>query len=172
MRACSANWVPARGASFLLAEYRAQNPASAPPRRGFDFSQSGMAGILRSMIRSHLAQTNRYIAELKTDIAREHAIVEDALDMGQSSDFAQSLLHALEESLRIFERHRELIFAQLQRQPSEQMYHPSATGTRRAGTCHPPGATAGADDQLTNAALAEGMRRAIIRKRETRNQKD
>jgi len=52
------------------------------------------------------------------------------------------------------------------------MYHPSATGTRRAGTCHPPGATAGADDQLTNAALAEGMRRAIIRKRETRNQKD
>src|SRR5262249_44444027 len=74
LRACSANWVPARGASFLLAEYRAQNPASAPPRRGFDFSQSGMAGILRSMIRSHLAQTNRYIAELKTDIAREHAI--------------------------------------------------------------------------------------------------
>jgi len=78
-----------------------------------------MAGILRSMIRSHLAQTNRYIAELKTDIAREHAIVEDALDMGQSSDFAQSLLHALEESLRIFEKYRELIFAQLQRQPSE-----------------------------------------------------
>jgi hypothetical protein len=31
----------------------------------------------------------------------------------------QISLHALEESLRIFERYRELIFARLQRQPSE-----------------------------------------------------
>ena len=120
----------------------------------------------------HLAQANGHIAELKVQIVRQRVIVKYALDTGQSSQMVESLLHALEESLRIFERHRELIFAQLQRQPSEQMYHPSATGTRRAGTCHPPGAMAGADDQLTNAALAEGMSRAIIRKRETRNQKD
>jgi len=32
---------------------------------------------------------------------------------------AESLLDALERSLRIFEKHRELIFAQLQRQPFE-----------------------------------------------------
>jgi hypothetical protein len=39
-----------------------------------------------SMIRSHLAQANRYIAEMKADIARERVIVEHALDAGYPSD--------------------------------------------------------------------------------------
>jgi len=67
----------------------------------------------------HLAQANRHIAELMVQIVRQRVIVKYALDTGQRSAMAESLLHALEESLRIFERHRELIFAQLQRQPSE-----------------------------------------------------
>jgi hypothetical protein len=37
------------------------------------------------MIRSHLAQANRYIAEMKADIARERVIVEHALDAGYLS---------------------------------------------------------------------------------------
>ena len=65
----------------------------------------------------YLAQANRHIAELNVQIARQRAIVTHALDTGQRSEIAESLLDALEGSLRIFEKHRELILAQLQRQP-------------------------------------------------------
>ena len=67
----------------------------------------------------YLTQANRHIAELTVQIARQRAIVKDALDTGQPSEMAESLLHALEGSLRIFEKHRELILSQLLRQPSE-----------------------------------------------------
>ena len=54
----------------------------------------------------HLAQANRYIAELAVQIARQRVIVKHALDTGQRSEMAESLLDALEGSVRIFERHR------------------------------------------------------------------
>ena len=34
------------------------------------------------MIRSHLDRANRYIAELRADIARERVVIEHALDAG------------------------------------------------------------------------------------------
>jgi hypothetical protein len=68
---------------------------------------------------NHLAQANRHIAELTVQIVRQRVIVKYALDTGQRSEMAESLLDALEGSLRIFEKHRELIFAQLQRQPAQ-----------------------------------------------------
>ncbi len=80
------------------------------------------------MIRSHLAQANRYIAELRADIARERVIIEHTLDAGYPSAVAESMLHALEAesmlhaleaALRIFEKHRGLILDELERQPSE-----------------------------------------------------
>ena len=61
----------------------------------------------------YLAQANRHIAELTVQIAHQRAIVKDALDTGQRSEMAESLLDALEGSLRIFERHRPLILDQL-----------------------------------------------------------
>ena len=67
----------------------------------------------------HLAQVNGHIAELTVQIVRQRVIVKYALDTDQSSEMAESLLNALEGSLRIFEKHRELILAQLQRQRSE-----------------------------------------------------
>jgi hypothetical protein len=67
----------------------------------------------------HLAQANGHIAELKVQIVRQRAIVKYALDTGQPSEMAESLLHALEESLGAFEKHRKLVFDQLKRQPSE-----------------------------------------------------
>ena len=67
----------------------------------------------------YLAQANRHIAELNVQIVRQRAIIKDALDTGQRSEMAESLLDALEESLRIFEKHRVLILGQLLRQPSE-----------------------------------------------------
>ena len=71
------------------------------------------------MIRSYLAQANRYIAEMRADIARERVIVEHALDAGYPSEVAESMLHTLEGALRIFEKHRELVLNQLKRRPSE-----------------------------------------------------
>jgi hypothetical protein len=71
------------------------------------------------MIRSHLAQANRYIAEMRADIARERVIVGHALDAGYPSELAESMLHTLEGALRMFEKHREPVLDQLKRRPSE-----------------------------------------------------
>lgn len=54
----------------------------------------------------YLAQANRQIAELAVQIAAQRVVVKHALDLGQRSDMAESLLDALERSLRIFEKHR------------------------------------------------------------------
>jgi hypothetical protein len=54
----------------------------------------------------YLAQANRQIAELAVQIARQRVIVKHALGTGQRSEMAESLLDALEGSLRIFEKHR------------------------------------------------------------------
>jgi hypothetical protein len=66
---------------------------------------------------SHLAQANQHVAELMVQIVRQRVVVKHALDTGQRSEMAESLLDALEGSLRIFEKHRELVLDQLQRQP-------------------------------------------------------
>jgi hypothetical protein len=67
----------------------------------------------------HLAQANRHIAELTVQIVRQRVIVKHALGTGQPSEIAESLLHALEESLGAFEKHRELVLDQLKRRPSK-----------------------------------------------------
>jgi hypothetical protein len=54
----------------------------------------------------HLAIANQHIAELMVEIAHRRAVVKDAVEKGQRLEMPESLLHALEESLRIFERHR------------------------------------------------------------------
>ena len=59
-----------------------------------------------SRAQEHLAQANRHIAELKVQIVRQRVIVKDVLETGQRSEMAESLLDALEGSLRIFEKHR------------------------------------------------------------------
>jgi hypothetical protein len=63
--------------------------------------------------RQHLAQAERHI------IGRQRILVNHARDMGQPSRTAESLIYALEGSVRIFEQHRALFVAQLQRQPSQ-----------------------------------------------------
>src|SRR5215831_7296090 len=70
------------------------------------------------MEQEHLDQAYRHIAELKAHIVRQRVLLKDALDTGQPSEVAESMLHALEGSLRIFEKHRQLILEQLRR-PSE-----------------------------------------------------
>jgi hypothetical protein len=70
-------------------------------------------------VQKYLSQANRQIAELTVQLARHRVIVKHALDTGQGSEMAESLLDALEGSIRIFEKHRVLILGQLQRQRSE-----------------------------------------------------
>jgi hypothetical protein len=55
---------------------------------------------------AHLALANRQVAELTVQIARQRVVVKHALDTGQRSEMAESRLDALEESVRIFEKHR------------------------------------------------------------------
>ena len=66
----------------------------------------------------HLAQANRHIAELAVQIARQRVIVKHALDTGQGSEMAESLLDALEGSLRIFEKHRIFLLSCSVNRPS------------------------------------------------------
>jgi len=60
----------------------------------------------RNRAQKYLAQANRQIAELAVQIAAQRAIVKHALDTGPRLEMAESLLDALEGSLRIFEKHR------------------------------------------------------------------
>src|SRR5262245_21437671 len=59
----------------------------------------------------YLAQANRQIAELAVQLASQRVIVKRALDTGQGSEMAESLLDALEKSLRIFEKHRMFLLS-------------------------------------------------------------
>jgi len=69
----------------------------------------------------YLAQANRHIAELTVQIARQRVIVKDAFDMGQRSEMAESLLDALEGSLRIFEKHRIFLLSCNVNRPSKRI---------------------------------------------------
>jgi len=83
----------------------------------------------------YLAQANRQIAELTVQSARQRAVVKHALDSGQRSEMAESLLDALEGSRRIFEKHR-IFLLKLQRDPSALPPGDAATGqslSRRNG---------------------------------------
>jgi hypothetical protein len=70
-------------------------------------------GACKSMnhAQKYPAQANRHIAELAVQIARQRVIVRQALDTGQRSEMAESLLDALEGSLRIFEKHRMFLLS-------------------------------------------------------------
>jgi hypothetical protein len=69
----------------------------------------------------YLAQANRQIAELTVQIARQRVIVKHALDTGQHSEMAESLLDALEGSLRIFEKHRIFLLSRSDNRSSKRI---------------------------------------------------
>ena len=69
----------------------------------------------------YLAQANRQIAELTVQIAHQRAIVKDALDTGKHSEMAESLLDALEGSLRIFEKHRIFLLSRSDNRSSKRI---------------------------------------------------
>jgi hypothetical protein len=71
-----------------------------------------------SRAQEHLAQANGHIAELKVQIVRQRVSVKYALDTGQRSEMAESMLNALEGSLRLFEKHRIFLLSCSVNRPS------------------------------------------------------
>jgi hypothetical protein len=67
----------------------------------------------RSLWSEDLAQAERHIVAAKKQIARQQEVIAGMAEAEQSADIAVSLLHAMEDSLRAFERHRELILKRL-----------------------------------------------------------
>jgi hypothetical protein len=67
--------------------------------------------------RRHLAQADRHIAEAKSHIARQRKLIEELRRDGHRTGLAESMLHALETSLHVFEHHRKLILEQLRKNP-------------------------------------------------------
>jgi hypothetical protein len=62
----------------------------------------------------HLARADRHIAELRSRIAHQLAIVERLRSYGIPDQDREDLLAVLGESLRILQRHRELLREALQ----------------------------------------------------------
>ena len=59
--------------------------------------------------REHLARADRHIAELRSRISHQLEIVERLRSFGIADEDREDLLATLGESLRILQRHRELI---------------------------------------------------------------
>jgi len=102
----------AKGAKFVTSKaekykrYARQCVEIAPTFQDAE-RRATLLGQAQAWLRlAHLAQTNRQIAELAVQLARQRVIIKHALDTGQRSEMAESLLDALEGSLRIFEKHR------------------------------------------------------------------
>ena len=84
-------------------------------------ARATVLGFARAWLRlAYLAQANRHIAELTVQVARQRAIVKDALDTGEGSEMAESLSDALEGSLRIFEKHRMFLLSCSVNRPSKK----------------------------------------------------
>jgi hypothetical protein len=63
-----------------------------------------------------LAQADRLIADCMDHIARQREVITTRYQQGPPTDVAESMLWALKESLRAFEKHRQYIAPQQGRQ--------------------------------------------------------
>jgi hypothetical protein len=93
-------------------------------------ARATLLGLAQGLRLTYRAQANRQIAELAVQIARQRAIVKDALDTGHRSEMAESLLDALEQSLRAFEKHRIFLLSCSGSPPAP----PSGNAARRVAT--------------------------------------
>ena len=80
----------------------------------------GTGGFEEMTHREHLAQADRFIAECKSRIARQRESIATAYENGHSTDIPVSMLRALEENLRSFERHRYLILDHIKKAQAQQ----------------------------------------------------
>jgi hypothetical protein len=60
--------------------------------------------------RDHFAKADQQVSQLKERIARQRSMVERGKQRGHSTAAAELMLHALQSSLRAFEKYRQVIF--------------------------------------------------------------
>jgi hypothetical protein len=84
-----------------------------PSLRGSAARRRGRLGAM--MHREDLAHVDRLIAECKNRIARQREIIASAYESGHPTVLPVSLLRVLEENLRSFEKHRQLVLDQLKK---------------------------------------------------------
>jgi hypothetical protein len=77
---------------------------------GSEARGGGRVGMKR---REQLAQMESHIAQCEALIARHHEMIRNAHQKGRDASWAKDTLKALEESLRAFQKHRQLILDQL-----------------------------------------------------------
>ena len=78
--------------------------------------QDGFLSMHRPQEEKHLAQADGHIAELRAQIDHQRKNLKRIAERGEPSATAESFLHALEQSLGIFEKHRERIIHELREQ--------------------------------------------------------
>jgi hypothetical protein len=71
------------------------------------------APAVTELERKHLVETDRHIAECEAYIAKQRDLIKRAIEQGRSTEVAETLLEALEESLSAFERRRRLLLDRL-----------------------------------------------------------
>jgi hypothetical protein len=114
----------AKSVTSSAEEYRryARQCLEIAPNFQDEEARATLLGVARAWLRlAYLAEANRQIAELTVQIARQREIVKRALDTGQGSEMAESLLDALERSLRIFENHRIFLLSCSDNRPSKRI---------------------------------------------------
>ena len=101
-------------------------------------ARATLLGLAQTWLRlAHLALANRQIAELAVQVVRQRVIIKHALDTGQRSEMAESLLNALEGSLRLFEKHRIFLLSCSAANNGQQGKSPgSEAGARLGFACH------------------------------------
>jgi len=90
--------------------------------------------MYRSQEQKHLAQADGHIAELKAQIDHQRKNLKRIAERGEPSATTESFLHALEQSLRIFEKHREMILQQLREQSEWDRTNIETTIGKKIGT--------------------------------------
>ena len=63
--------------------------------------------------REHLAQADRHIAECRAHVARHHKLIWQSEQRGHDASWVREALQVFKETLRIFEKHRQLIIDRL-----------------------------------------------------------
>jgi hypothetical protein len=75
-----------------------------------------LAALVRGAVSNYdmrhdrFTQADRHVSELKERITRQRAVLVRAQQKGHATEAAESLLRTLEESLCVFEKHRQVIY--------------------------------------------------------------
>ncbi len=86
-----------------------------PPTGGRWATQLSQPGAIICLMEKHLAEADRHIAELKTLISGQETLIGQLAAEEQPTQLAETLLATMKDTLRMFEQHRQLMLAQIEK---------------------------------------------------------